>query len=257
VRKYHTLLHGIFARAVRHRILLSNPAAHTELPKVITRRLHVLAPEEFDRLLANVPVEHRVMVLMAAETGLRWGELVALRPHHLHIPTATLTVEDVYVEVSKKNSPTGNRMILRHYPKDNEPRTLRITTQLATALQSRIQALGIGPDQLLFANQAGQPISRSTFRARIWLPAVKATQLDFPLRWHDLRHTNAPWLLAGGADLKTVMDRLGHSPRSTTQQYLHTLPNTDDTALAALARVRGLSVPAKVPVTHHQGLTTL
>jgi integrase len=238
VRKYHTLLHGIFARAVGDRIILSNPAAHTELPKVINRRLRIITPAEFDELLGNVPAEHRVMVLLAAETGLRWGELVALRPHHLNTRTATLTVQDVYVEVSKKNSPTGNRMILRHYPKDNEPRTLRITPQLAAALQARIKTLSIGADQLLFANQAGQPISRSTFRARIWLPAVKATGLDFHLRWHDLRHTNASWLLAGGADLKTVMDRLGHTQLSTTQQYLHTLPNTDDTALAALARVR-------------------
>jgi integrase len=179
------------------------------------------------------------MVVLAAETGLRWGELVALRPHHLDVATATLAVEDVYVEVSKKNSPTGNRMIQRHDPKDNEPRTLRITPQLAAALATRVKTLWIGPDQLLFGNQAGQPISRSTFRARVWLPAVKTTGLDFHLRWHDLRHTNASWMLAGGADLKTVMDRLGHTQLSTTQQYLHTLPNTDDTALAALARVRG------------------
>jgi site-specific recombinase XerC len=123
-------------------------------------------------------------------------------------------------------------------PKDNDPRALRITAQLSAALQARIKAPGIGPDELLFANQAGQPISRSTFRARTWLPAVKATGLDFHLRWHDLRHTNASWLLAGGADLKTVMDRLGHTQLSTTQQYLHTLPNTDDTALQAHARVR-------------------
>jgi site-specific recombinase XerD len=101
------------------------------------------------------------------------------------------------------------------------------------------QGLGVRQEDLLFANRAGQPISRSTFRARVWLPAVKATGLDFHLRWHDLRHTNASWLLAGGADLKTVMDRLGHSQLTTTQQYLHTLPNTDDTALDALARVRG------------------
>ncbi|MDP9222358.1 MAG: site-specific integrase [Actinomycetota bacterium] len=129
-------------------------------------------------------------------------------------------------------------MILRHYPKDNEPRTLRITAQLAAALATRIKTWGIGPDELLFANQAGQPISRSTFRARVWLPAVKATGLDFHPRWHDIRHTNASWLLTGGADLKTVMDRLGHSQLSTTQQYLHTLPNTDDTALQALEKVR-------------------
>lgn len=69
--------------------------------------MRVLTPEEFDALLANVPAEHRAMVLLAAETGLRWGELVALRPHHLDARTATLTVQDVYVEVSKKDSPTG------------------------------------------------------------------------------------------------------------------------------------------------------
>jgi integrase len=107
VRKYHTLLHGIFARAVRNRSLLSNPAAHTELPKVITRRLRVLTPEEFDRLLTNVPAEHRAMVLLAAETGLRWGELVALRPDHLDTATVTLTVEDVYVECPRRTPPPG------------------------------------------------------------------------------------------------------------------------------------------------------
>jgi integrase len=239
VRKYHTLLHGIFARAVRDRILLSSPAAHTELPKVIAKRRRVLTPGEVDRLLDNIPSQLRLMVLLAAATGLRWGELVALRPHHLDLPSRTLTVQDVYIEVSKKNSPTGQRMILRHYPKDNEPRTMRITPELTALLKKQIAADAIPADGLLFANQAGQPISRSTFRARTWLPAVAATRLNFHLRWHDLRHTHASWLLTGGADLKTVMDRLGHTQISTTQQYLHTLPNTNDVALDALARVRG------------------
>jgi integrase len=238
VRKYHTLLHGIFARAVRDRVLNANPAAHTELPKVITKRLRVLTPRDFDRLLTHIPERHQLMVLVAAETGLRWGELVALRAHHVDLATRTLTIEDVYVEVSKKNSPTGQRMILRHYPKDNEPRTMRISPELAAQLRRHIAATAIPPEGLVFPNQAGAPISRSTFRARIWLPAVAATQLDFHIRWHDLRHTHASWLLAGGADLKTVMDRLGHTQISTTQRYLHTLPDTDDTALKALAQVR-------------------
>jgi integrase len=241
VRKYHTLLHGIFARAVRDRVINANPAAYTELPKVIAKRMRALTPAEFDTLMTNIPVEHRLMVLFAAETGLRWGELVALRPHHLDLTSRALTVEDVYVEVSKKNSPTGQRMILRHYPKDNEPRSMRITSELTALLRARIDSESMAPDQLLFANHAGQPISRSTFRARVWLPAVATTKLDFHLRWHDLRHTHASWLLAGGADLKTVMDRLGHTQISTTQRYLHTLPNTDDAALTALARVRAAS----------------
>ena len=53
---------------------------------------------------------------------------------------------------------------------------------------------------------------------------------------HDLRHAHASWLLAGGADLKTVMDRLGHARIATTQQYLHALAGA--TALAAFRRTR-------------------
>ena len=58
------------------------------------------------------------------------------------------------------------------------------------------------------------------------------------MRMHDLRHAHASWLLAGGADLKTVMERMGHSQIMTTQRYLHTLPEAQDEALAAFERVR-------------------
>ncbi len=75
----------------------------------------------------------------------------------------------------------------------------------------------------------------NTFRTRVWLPAVAETHLDFHVRWHDLRHTHASWLLAGGADLKTVIDRLGHTPTRTRQRYIHAMPRADDAALAALA----------------------
>jgi site-specific recombinase XerD len=55
---------------------------------------------------------------------------------------------------------------------------------------------------------------------------------------HDLRHAHASWLLAGGADLQVVKERLGHASIATTQKYLHTLPNADDTALDALTKIR-------------------
>jgi len=45
-----------------------------------------------------------------------------------------------------------------------------------------------GHDELLFATSAGTPISHNTLRTRIWLPAVKASNVDFPVRVHDLRH---------------------------------------------------------------------
>jgi integrase len=81
-------------------------------------------------------------------------------------------------------------------------------------------------------------IPRDWFRNRVWKPALRTAGLDFHVRMHDLRHAHASWLLAGGADLQVVKERLGHASIATTEKYLHTLPDADETALDALARVR-------------------
>lgn len=81
------------------------------------------------------------------------------------------------------------------------------------------------------------------FRSRFWWPACLAAGIDPPVRLHDLRHSNASWLLAGGEHIEKVRDRLGHTSIVTTQKYLHSLPNADDTAIEALARVRGRRGP--------------
>ena len=70
------------------------------------------------------------------------------------------------------------------------------------------------------------------------LPALKAAGLEIPVRVHDLRHAHASWLLAGGADLQVVKQRLGHGSLRTTERYLHTLPDADETALEALSKIR-------------------
>jgi site-specific recombinase XerD len=53
-----------------------------------------------------------------------------------------------------------------------------------------------------------------------------------------MRHAHASWLLAGGADVQMVKDRLGHGSISTTEKYLHTLPEADDQALDAFSKIR-------------------
>ena len=81
-------------------------------------------------------------------------------------------------------------------------------------------------------------ISRDWFRQNIWNPAIDRAGMTFRVRPHDLRHAHASWLLAGGADLQMVKDRLGHGSISTTEKYLHTLPDADDDALDAFTRIR-------------------
>lgn len=84
-------------------------------------------------------------------------------------------------------------------------------------------------------------IPRRWFRDQVWRPALAASGLEFKVKMHDLRHAHASWLLAGGADLQVVKERLGHGSISTTEKYLHTLPDADETALDALARTRSRS----------------
>ena len=79
---------------------------------------------------------------------------------------------------------------------------------------------------------------RGWFRERVWKSALSAAGIDQRVRIHDLRHAHASWLLSGGADLQVVKERLGHGSLRTTERYLHTLPDADETALDALAKVR-------------------
>jgi integrase len=73
------------------------------------------------------------------------------------------------------------------------------------------------------------------FRQRIWDSAIQTTAVGWRVRVRDLRHAHASWIRAGGADLQTVRERLGHG---ATERYLHTLPDADDTALEAFRRTR-------------------
>jgi integrase len=239
VVKYHVMLHSIFKRAVRDRVIPFNPCEETELPKVIARRTRTLTPEEYRTLLHEIPDRFKDLIVTDIETGLRWGELIALRPRHIDFLHRTINVQETIVEVSKKHSPTGERMILKPYPKNNKPRVLGVRQELLDLLAARIARQGLARDDLLFPSTEGgkSALSRNTFRTRVWLPAVERAQIDFPVRVHDLRHAHASWLLAGGADLKSVMDRMGHAQIMTTQKYLHALPDADEKNLSAFDRI--------------------
>jgi len=246
VKKYHVMLSSIFKRAVRDRIIAFNPCEETELPKIIARQTRTITPEEYRRILDAIPDRFKDLLVTDIQTGLRWGELIALRPRHVDFLRRTITVQETIVEVSKKHSPTGQRMIVKAYPKNDKPRVLGVRQDLLDLLAARITRLGLGRDDLLFPSTetaGGNPLSRNTFRTRVWLPAIDKAQIDFPVRPHDLRHAHASWLLAGGADLKGVMDRMGHAQIMTTQKYLHALPDADQKNLAAFDRTLNRATP--------------
>lgn len=238
VSKYHALLHSIFALALEHRAIAYNPCAHTRLPKVIVKAKRIITPEQFDSVLAAVDVRYQTMVLLDIETGLRWGELIALRPCDIDFTARVVNVHRTLVEVSRKNSPTGERTFVKDYPKDDEPRTVQIEASTCQVLREHMLAYGVREDTLLFTSTNGNPISRNNFRTKVWLPAFVTAELKTATTFHGLRAAHASWLLAGGADLQVVKERLGHKQITTTQQYLGTLPDAGDRALAALRKIR-------------------
>jgi len=232
VRKYHTILAGIFKAAVRDRVIAYNPCEGSTLPKVVTTPREIITPGQFEQLLVTIPGRHRLLLLVGIETGMRWGELAGLRPKYLDLPRCLVCVQETMVEISKKNSPTGQRYQVKAYPKNDQRRTIKISPELTGLLADRITTLRIGPEDLLFPStdrNLQQPTSRNTFRTKVWRPAVEAAGLPTTVRMHDLRHAH---------DLKTVMDRLGHSQIATAQRYLHALADADDTALEAFQRTR-------------------
>jgi integrase len=85
-------------------------------------------------------------------------------------------------------------------------------------------------------------VSGDWFRTEVWAKALAKADLGVHITPHGLRHAHASWLLAGGADLQVVKERLGHGSITTTEKYLHALPGGRDAALDALATVRGRGI---------------
>ena len=166
------------------------------------------------------------------------AKLAALRPIDIDLDSGEIHVCRVVLEVPKKITGADTGWSIRDYPKDNEHRTHPHQRPTLRDIRECLMATGKRGEDLLFSTSTGSPISRNMFRTRVWLPAIARAELRQRVRFHDLRGAHASWLLAGGADLKAVMDRLGHKQIQTTQQYLGRLPDADDRALAAFESVR-------------------
>jgi integrase len=153
-------------------------------------------------------------VRIAAYCGLRLGELLALRWRNVDWRGSALTVERA---ISAGIEGT---------PKSGQVRRVPMADQAAAALDrlSRRDHF-TAPDDLVFGSEIGRPRDGSALRRR-YKKARDVAGLR-PLRWHDLRHTFGSLLVAGGVDLVTVQDAMGHAQLTTTSRYLHARPATE------------------------------
>ena len=161
--------------------------------------------EEADRLLDAAVGEWRTMILVALRTGMRQGELRALRWQDLD-----LNAGRIFVRQNVVRDQIGS-------PKSGKPREIALGEEVRVALAAHKQTQYRGA--LVFTDAHGHMLTKGEMKHPLWR-ACKNAGLRL-LGWHVLRHSFASHLVMRGAPLKAVQELLGHSTIQMTMRYAH------------------------------------
>lgn len=242
VHRHYRTLRTMFTWAIRQGQLAINPCDQVQPPRVPAKAPAFLTAEQVERIAAEVQPRYRLLILVAAYGGLRWGEVIGLR--RCDIDGARITITSQLQQVDGRwvrdvpKTLAGRRMVV--LPES-------IGAELARHLE---QYVGAHPESLVFTNQQTNPIGPS-FRHGTWQPALaRAGIITRTARsgrqpaygkgptFHDLRHTAVALAIAAGAHPKAIQARLGHASIGVTMNtYGHLID--DGSGLAAdLDRLR-------------------
>jgi integrase len=149
------------------------------------------------------------VIRFLAYTGLRWGEMAALRVQDFDMLRRRVTISRSVTECGK---------LVWGNTKTHKPRSVPFPASLANELAALM--VGKGREDLVFANLRGGVLRGSNFRPRFFGPAVQKCQKadeTFPrITPHDLRHTAASLAISAGANVKALQRMLGHAKASMT-----------------------------------------
>jgi integrase len=218
------LLRQILGAAVEDSRIPRNPCGGVKLPKRQHADRGYLSHAQVAALAAAVERDGTV-VRFLAYTGLRWGEMAALRVQDFDMLRRR-------VNVSRSVTESGG--LVWATPKTHERRSVPFPAVLADELAALM--VGKGRDELVFTDMRGGVLRNSNWRARVFAPAVATCQKadgSFPsITPHDLRHTAASLAISAGANVKAVQRMLGHAKASMTLDVYADLFDTDLDAVA-------------------------
>lgn len=204
----------------------------SELPQSPGREIHPATPSQVHLLAEALPERFRRAVLVCAlGTGLRAGELWAMREDRINFELRTLRVDQSLQEHAGQ--------LVTSWPKGRKTRTIRLDVETLRLLEEQIDEFP-SPEGWVFTAPEGGPVGHANFKKRHYSPAVDALGERLPrgFTFHDLRHTHASLCIAKGARPDQVRDRLGHgSIRTTYDTYGHLFPGHDDALLDDLAAI--------------------
>ncbi len=237
VLQLHRVLHRAFKQAVRWGLVATNVTEAVDPPRKEHTEYRTLNPEEARHFLAVASGDRfEALYVLALSTGLRQGELLALRWRDIDLEGRSL-----HVVVTLQR--TGKGLTFSDPKTGKSRRRVTLTGAAIDALrrhriaqvQERLKA---GPlweeNDLVFPNEIGGPMDAGNLLYRSFKPLLKRSGLP-RIRFHDLRHSAATLLLSKGIHPKIVSEMLGHSQIGITMDlYSHVLPNMQLEASAAM-----------------------
>ena len=237
LKRYRGIVSALMAYAVRQRLRGDNPVRGTRVPESAAGReawtIAPFTPDELREVVAALVLRHPDgdLALVLGLTGLRWGELAALRVGDvLEVPRPALRVS--------RSAPTGYAE--RSTTKGGRARIVPLAADAVPVV--RRWAAGKSAGDLLFTNTLGNRLN-----GWAWKQLVHWAEHSRGRRVHDLRHTAATIWLTSGVPLKTAQAWLGHSSATlTADTYAHYLPDSaDDHGLALLNAALGGTAGAR------------
>jgi integrase len=220
--KAYRLLHAILHTAADDGLIRRNPCRIRGAGEEKATERPVLTVDEVFALADAIRPRFRCLVLLAAFTSLRFGELAALRRPQLDLDAGEVRVVHSQAELRK------GRLLTKGPKSAAGSRIVSIPAALIPELRSHVQWFAeSAPDGLVFVGPLGGRLLRRNFR-RLWGQAVSAVQLDpAAVHFHDLRHTGNHLASATGATTKELMARMGHSTMRAALIYQHATRERD------------------------------
>jgi integrase len=246
LRNRHGLLFAILAHGQKRLGLRpDNPAELTRLPgrdADAGRQIRFLQHGEWALLRSCLKSDVHLLVDVALATGLRWGELTALRRGDLSFPDAE-TVRVHVVRAWSKRAPDEdsrievgageNRTWRLGPPKSKRSRHVVVRGREAVRLRAAVKELA--PEDYVFQTAQGNPWRYPDFHTDRWVPArsdAARRGLTKHATFHMLRHTTVVWSLAAGVRIEVVSEQLGHASLQITYDVYGGLINLHDPVMA-------------------------
>lgn len=241
----HRVLHRALGHAATWGVVQQNVASLVSPPRVTSTEIEIIREDEIRKVLQKLRGRSLyIIAVVGLTTGLRRGELLALRWQDVDLDGGKLRVER-----SLEQTKAGGLRFKSPKTKFGR-RTISVPASIVAELRSHRKAqqerwleLGLGrvPDHaLVFATWNGEARAPNAL-SKDWSETMGAFGLKITL--HGLRHTHASQLIASGMDVLTISRRLGHAtPTITLAVYGHLFSNTDDRAAqimeSAFSRLR-------------------